>query len=121
MAKIIIVEDNPMIAEIYLKKFSNSGFEVFPATTAEQALSIAKIEKIDVLMTDLIMPKMDGFQLIEELRNGKYDPAMKIIVASNLSQKEDRDKAIQLGADGFVAKSEFSPSELVVEIKKFLS
>lgn len=72
-------------------------------------------------MTDLIMPKMDGFQLISELRNGKYDSDMKIIVASNLSQKDDRDKAIRLGANGFVAKSEFSPSELVAEIKKLIS
>ena len=120
MTKIIIVEDDPMIAEIYFKKFSNSGFEVFPATTAEQALGIAKVEKIDVVMTDLIMPKMDGFQLISELRNGRYDPDIKIIVTSNLSQKDDRDKAVHLGADGFVAKSDFSPSELVAEIQRLL-
>jgi len=120
MIKIIIVEDDPMIAEIYLKKFSNSGFEVFPATTAEQALNIVRMEEIEVVMTDLIMPKMDGFQLIQQLRNGDYDSNLKIIVTSNLSQKEDRDKAIQLGANGFVAKSEFSPSELVVEIQRLI-
>lgn len=120
MTRIIIVEDNPMIAEIYFKKFSASGFEVFPASTAEQAIGIAKAEKIDVVMTDLIMPQMDGFQLIGELRNGKYDPDMKIIVASNLSQGEDREKAMAMGADGFVVKSEFNPSELVAEIQRMI-
>ena len=120
MTRIIILEDDPMIAEIYFKKFSNSGFEVFPAKTAEEALGIIKREKVEVIMTDLIMPKMDGFQLIEELRNGRYDQDIKIIVTSNLSQKEDRDKAIQLGANGFVAKSDFSPSELVAEIQRLV-
>jgi DNA-binding response OmpR family regulator len=121
MSKIIIVEDDQMISEIYCKKFSSSGFEVFAATTAEQALAIAGKEKADVVMTDLIMPKMDGFQLIEKLRGGEYDANIKIIVTSNLSQKEDRDKAIKLGADGFVTKSEFSPSELVAEIQRLLN
>lgn len=121
MAKIIIVEDDPMISEIYQKKFSDSGFEVFQATSGEQALAIAKTEKVDVVMTDLIMPKMDGFQVIENLRNGEYDPNIKVIVTSNLSQKEDRDKAMQLGANGFVAKSDYSPSDLVKEIQRLLN
>jgi len=121
MIKIIIVEDDPMISEIYQKKFLDSGFEVFMATTGEQALNIAKEEKIDVVMTDLIMPKMDGLGVIENLRNGEYDPNIRIIVTSNLSQREDREKALQLGANGFVAKSDYSPSDLVKEIQRLLN
>jgi len=121
MVKIIIVEDDSMISEIYHKKFSDSGFEVFAVTTGEQALNVARTKKVDVVMTDLIMPKMDGFQVIENLRNGEFDPNIKIIVTSNLSQKEDRDKAINLGANGFVAKSEYSPSDLVKEIQRLTS
>ncbi|MDO8241243.1 MAG: response regulator [Candidatus Moranbacteria bacterium] len=120
MTKIIIVEDDPMISEIYNKKFTDSGFEVFAVTNGEQALNVARTEKVDVVMTDLIMPKMDGFQVIESLRNGEFDPNIRIIVTSNLSQKEDRDKAIALGANGFVAKSEHSPSELVKEIQRLM-
>jgi DNA-binding response OmpR family regulator len=120
MSKLILVEDDPMIAEIYQKKFSDAGFEVFLAESGEQALNIAKKETIDVVMTDLIMPKMDGFEVIKNLRSGDYDSNIKIIVSSNLSQKEDRDKALQLGANGFVAKSDFSPSELVAEVKRLL-
>lgn len=119
MIKIIIVEDDQMISDIYNKKFSDSGFEVYSALSGEQALEVAKKEKVDIVMTDLIMPKMDGFQLIERLRSGEFDSKIKIIVTSNLSQKEDRDKAINLGANGFVAKSDYSPSELVNEIKRF--
>lgn len=120
MAKIIIVEDDPMIAEIYQKKFSEAGFEVFIANSGDQALGLAKTEKADVLMTDLIMPKMDGFQLIEKLRGGEYDLNIRIIVTSNLSQKEDQEKAIKLGANGFLAKSDFTPSNLVKEVERLL-
>ncbi|MFA6974067.1 MAG: response regulator [Parcubacteria group bacterium] len=120
MPKIILVEDDPMISEIYQKKFSDSGFEVFSAESGEQALNIARKEQIDVVISDLMMPKMDGFEVIRNLRGGEYDAKIKIIISSNLSQKEDRDKAMQLGANGFIAKSEFSPTELVQEVKRIL-
>jgi two-component system, cell cycle response regulator len=121
MSNIIIVEDDPMIAEIYQKKFADSGFEVFLAESGEQALNIAKKEKIDVVLSDLIMPKMDGFEVIKQLRSGAYDPNIRIIISSNLSQKEDRDKAMRLGANGFVVKSDFNPSDLVAEVRRLLN
>lgn len=121
MTKIIIVEDDPMIAEIYTKKFSESGFEVFLATTGEQALALAKRGDIGVIMTDLIMPQMDGFQLVEALRNGEYNPQLKIIVASNLSQREDRERIMQLGANDFIAKMDFTPSQLIKEMQRLIN
>jgi DNA-binding response OmpR family regulator len=121
MVKIVIVEDDQMISDIYNKKFSDSDFEVYSVSSGDQALEVAKREKVDIIMTDLIMPKMDGFQLIERLRSGEFDSKIKIIVTSNLSQKEDRDKAINLGANGFVAKSDYNPSELVSEVKRLAS
>lgn len=120
MTSILIVEDDPMISDIYQRKFSDVGFEIFVAETGEQALAIAGKEKLDVVLCDLIMPKMDGFGVIKALRSGDYDPNIKIIISSNISEKEDRDKALSLGADGFVVKSEFTPSELVSEINSFL-
>lgn len=120
MIKIIIVEDDPMISEIYQRKFSECGFEVFAAMNAEYALDLARTEDIDVIMTDLIMPKMDGFQLIEAIRKEGYDKNIKIIVTSNLSERADQEKAMRLGANGFVAKSEYSPSQLVNEIQRLM-
>jgi DNA-binding response OmpR family regulator len=120
MSKIIIVEDDPMISEIYQKKFSDSGFEVLTADSGDKVLELAKTENVDAILTDLIMPKMDGFEVIKNLRGGNYDPEIKIIVFSNLSQREDREKSIKLGADGFITKSEYSPSDLVKEIKRLL-
>jgi DNA-binding response OmpR family regulator len=118
MTKIVIVEDDSMIAEIYKRKFSESGFEVLMAVSGEEVLNLAKKEKIDIILLDLIMPKMDGFAVTKNLRSGNYDPNIKIIIFSNLNQKEDKEKAMNLGASGFIAKSSYNPSELVAEVKR---
>lgn len=118
MRKIVIVEDDPMIAEIYQKKFLDSGFDVSVADKGEKLLEMLKKETADVILLDLVMPGMDGFEVIENLRKGNYDRNIKIIVFSNLSQKEDKDKARELGADGFIVKSDYTPSDLVKEVER---
>jgi DNA-binding response OmpR family regulator len=121
MPNIIIVEDDPMISEIYQKKFTDAGFQVETAESGEQVLAMAKKGKVDVILSDLMMPKINGFDVVKALRGGGYDEHIKIIIFSNLSQKEDREKAFKLGADGFITKSEFTPSALVEEVKRLLS
>jgi len=121
MQKMLIAEDDQMLQDIYKMKFSNSGFEVFVAENGKVALEIAKKEKIDIVLTDSIMPEMDGVELIRNLRGGEYDPSMKIIMLSNLSQKEDRDNVMQLGATGFIAKTDFTPAQLVIEVNKIIA
>lgn len=121
MQKMIIAEDDPMLQEIYQMTFSGADYEVFMAENGKKALEIAKKEKIDIVLTDSIMPEMDGFELIEVLRGGEYDKNMKVIMLSNLSQPEDRNKAIRLGATGFIAKSDFDPDQLLKEVKKIVN
>lgn len=118
MARIIIVEDDPMISEIYNRKFSESGFEVLLAGSGKQALETIRSEKIDIVLSDLIMPEMDGFELIKTLRGGEYDAKIKIIILSNLV--DSREKVLELGANGFLAKSAFTPTEMVNEVKTML-
>lgn len=109
-----------MISEIYQKKFTEAGFEVASATNGEQVLTMAKQDVPDVILLDLMMPKMSGFEVIESIRKGKYSPDIKIIVSSNLSQNEDRERALEMGANGFVSKSEFTPGQLVKEVARLL-
>jgi len=118
MATILIAEDDQMIADIYEKKFSESGFKVVCVDSGSDVLNSIKKEKIDIILLDLMMPKMNGFEVIEKIRKSGYDPNIKIIVFSNLSQKEDREKAMNLGANGFITKAEYKPSELVQEVKR---
>lgn len=119
--KIIIAEDDPMISAIYQKKFSESGFQVFAVDSGDQVLALAKKEKVDVVLLDLILPKMNGFEVIEKIRGQEFDPGIKIIVFSNLSQKEDREKAQKMGANGFVSKADYTPSNLVAEVGRLLN
>lgn len=121
MAKIIIVEDEPMISEIYQKKFSESGYEIIAADSGEQALNLINKDKVDLILLDLIMPKMDGFEVIKNIRAGSYNKDVKIIVFSNLSQKENQEKAMKLGANGFIVKSDYTPSALVKEVTRILN
>jgi DNA-binding response OmpR family regulator len=121
MSKIIIVEDDPMISEIYQKKFSQSVFTVLSADSGEQVIGLVQKEKADVILLDLILPRMSGFEVIKELKSGKYDGSVKIIVSSNLNQEEDQRKARELGADGFIIKSKYTPSGLVKEVERLIN
>jgi DNA-binding response OmpR family regulator len=121
MPKILFVEDDPFIAEIYKKKFETSGFDVLNVVTGKAVLKEAREQKFDLVLLDLVIPELSGTEVLRELRhNDAYDPDLKIVVFSNLSSPEDRDECLKLGANGFISKTEFSPSEVVVEVNRFL-
>lgn len=122
MTKILLVEDDPMISEVYQRKFVSAGFEVRIATTGKAVLDIAHIEPVDLVLLDIVLPELNGIEVLEALRNPKngYDPNLKILMFSNLNDSTDRDRALELGANGFLSKTEFSPSQLVEEVVQFL-
>lgn len=121
MTKILLVEDDPFIAEIYKKKLGTSGFEVVNALSGRGALKEIQEQKFDLVLLDLVLPEMSGLEVLRELRHNKeYDPGVKVVVFSNLSSTEDREQALSLGANGFISKTEFSPSQVVSEIERLL-
>jgi DNA-binding response OmpR family regulator len=121
MPKILLVEDDPMISEVYMTKFRTSGIEADLAETGKAVLQKAKENAYDLILLDIVLPEMNGMEVLEELRTKpEYDKNLKIVMFSNLSEKSDRDRAIQLGANGFVPKTEFAPSQLVSEVARFL-
>jgi CheY-like chemotaxis protein len=120
MAKILLVEDDPFIAEIYKKKLESSGFEIVNATSGRAVLKELKEQNFDLILLDLVLPEMSGTEVLREIRQNKeYDQSLKVVVFSNLSSPEDREQVLGLGADGFISKTEFSPSEVVAEIERF--
>ncbi len=121
MAKILLVEDDPFISEIYTKKFETSGFEVMPALTGKEALKKAREGGADIVMLDMVIPELSGMEVLRELRTNKeYDPALKVVIFSNLSGPQERQDALAAGANGFISKTEFTPSEVVNEVKRYL-
>lgn len=122
MPKILFVEDDPFIAEIYKKKFENSGFEVLNVTSGRTVLKEAKEQKFDLILLDLVIPELSGTEVLRALRTDPgYPEDLKVVVFSNLSSSEDREECLKLGADGFISKTEFSPSEVVAEVNRFLN
>lgn len=122
MPKILFVEDDPFIAEIYKKKFEDSGFEVFNVTSGRAVLKEVKEQKFDLILLDLVIPELSGIEVLRVLQTEPgYPEDLKIVVFSNLSSIEDREECLKLGADGFISKTEFSPSEVVGEVKRFLN
>jgi DNA-binding response OmpR family regulator len=121
MPRILLVEDDPMISEIYERKFSSAGFEVVTAMSGKEVLQKALQQSFDLVLLDMVLPEMSGMEVLAELRkNGAYDPNLKVIIFSNLSEQEDRKKALDLGANGFIPKTEYTPSRLVEEVQRFL-
>lgn len=122
MARILLVEDDSMVAEIYMRKFSSAGFEVDNAKTGKEVLQMVKSAQYDLVLLDMVLPEMGGLEVLKELRNNpEYDPGLKVVIFSNLSQMEVQTEVLENGADGFISKSQYTPSDLVIEVKRLIS
>jgi len=122
MAKIMLVEDDLMIAEIYVKKFESAGFEVVNAVTGKEVLKYALEADFDLILLDMVLPEMSGMDVLKELRsNTAYSKDLKIIILSNLDKSENEREAKKYGANDYIGKTQYGPSELVEEIRRRLN
>ena len=119
---VLIIDDDKFLLDMYATKFEQSGFEV------ETALGAADgIEKLkgglapDIIITDVLMPALDGFAFIEKVKEEKLAPASKIIILSNKGEKADVDKGMSLGAAGYIVKASAIPSEVVKRVDEIVS
>lgn len=119
MPNIILVEDDQMIREIYEKKLNTGGFNTTVVSSGREFLSKVKEDKYDLALLDMVLPEMSGIEILQELKKeGNYNPGMKVFIFSNLLSQDDFKKAMDSGADGYIPKNEFNPSELVEELKR---
>jgi DNA-binding response OmpR family regulator len=116
--KLLLAEDERSIARALKLKLELSGFAVEIVTNGEDALNILKKQKIDLLLLDIMMPKIDGFSVMEEMKKRK--DKTPIIVLSNLSQVDDIKRAKDLGAIDFFVKSNTPLAEIISKINNFL-
>lgn len=117
--KILIIEDNIDILEMYQMKFGSEGFEVFTATDGEKGILAAVEHKPEAILLDILMPNMDGFQVLKAIKENTGLQS-KIIVLSNLGQQSDIEKARDLGATEYLVKSNFQPAEVVTKVRDML-
>jgi len=114
--KILVAEDEKPMAKALVMKLNHAGFEAKAAFNGEEALAEMAKEDYDLLLLDMIMPRMDGFTVLEKLK--EKGTKTKIVVTSNLGQTEDFEKAKTLGASDYFVKSDTSLSEIVDYVKK---
>ena len=119
--KILIIDDDEFLLDMYAVKFNEEGFEVDVARGGKEALDKIK-EGVypEVVLLDVVMPGMDGFELLGAIRKESLIPASKIIILSNLGQKEHLDKGKSLGVADYIVKAYFTPSEVVKKVNEVL-
>lgn len=120
MHKILIVEDDTFISKMYEAKLNNLGYQAKIAENGQDGLQIVKEWLPDLVLLDLILPLLDGFEVLKELKADINFKNIPIIILSNLDQKENIEKGIALGADDYIIKAQFTPSEVVEKIEKCL-
>ncbi len=118
--KVLIIEDDRFLSKIYASKLSKEGIEADFALDGEEGIEKAKAEKPKLILLDLIMPKMDGFAVLEAMAADAKLKAIPVIVLSNLGQDEDVERAKKLGAKDFLVKSDSSIQSVVEKIKTYL-
>ncbi len=116
--RILLVEDDQFLIDIYQKKLKSSGFEVEVADTGHKAISKAKDFKPDLIVLDVVLPGMEGWEVLKQLKANPETKNIKAIFMSNLSQREEIEKGLKAGALKYLIKSQYTPSEVVSEIKK---
>lgn len=119
-ANILLVETDAFLADIYEKNLVMEGFRVTKAPSAERALALVKTKKFDLIVSAAVLPKMNGFELLETLKKDRETAFIPVLMLSKLGTKEDVDRSLGLGAVGYIIKAHFQPSEIVDKIKKIL-
>ena len=118
--KILVIEDESFLASLMLEILKRENFDVDLASDAEGGLEKLKKESFDIILLDLILPGMHGFQLLEKLKKEEKTKRIPVIIISNLGSQEEIQKGLQLGADAYLIKAHILPADLVNKIKEIL-
>lgn len=118
--KILVVEDDKFLRELLVKKLENEGYESFVAVDGSEALGKIKEATPHLVLLDLILPGIDGFEVLKKIREDQTTTKLPVIILSNLGQKEEIEKGFALGADDYLIKAHFTPGEIIEKIKKVI-
>jgi len=116
--KILMVEDEEIMIDLLQRKIAQEGYEIKVARNGEEGLAVMKEEKPDLVLLDIIMPKMGGFEVMEKMQGDKDLKKIPVIVISNSGQPVEIDRAQKMGAKDWLIKTEFDPQEVIEKIKK---
>ena len=118
--KILLVEDDTALASVYRSRLELEGFDVCEANNGEDALSLAVSEHPDLILLDVMMPKISGFDVLDILRNTSETTNIRVIMLTALSQPKDKERAEQLGVDDYLVKSQVVIGDVVERVRYHL-
>lgn len=117
---VVIVEDEKMLADMYATKFTMEGFKAHKANDGASGFAMVKDKKPDIVLLDIIMPKVDGFGVLKMLKEDEKLKDIPVILLTNLGQDDDIKKGKQLGAADYFVKANHTPSEVVQKVRQVL-
>jgi twitching motility two-component system response regulator PilH len=121
MAKLLVVEDDPLMSRMYQKIFAFEGYEVESAGDGEEGLEKARSVKPTIILMDIMMPKMNGLQALDKLKADPETKAIPVIMLTNLAGQQDAEAALSKGAIKYIIKSEYEPKQVVSMVKEILA
>jgi len=119
--KILLVEDDSFLLGMYATKFEMDGFKVIMAEDGEKAIRAALKELPNIILLDIILPKLSGFEVLKQLKQEPATANIPVILLTNLSQRSEIEQGLKMGAEDYLIKAHFMPSEVVEKIKKILN
>ncbi len=119
-SRIVWIEDDNFLGSLISKKLSSEGYEVAYVNTGEDAMAKIKEQKPALVLADIMLPGIDGFEVLKQIKEDDNLKDVPVILFSNLSQEEDINKGLELGAESFLVKSNVVPDQIVSKIKELL-
>jgi len=120
MNKVAIIEDDQVIAQMYRIKFENEGFQVETAENGQLGLELTEKMRPDIVLLDLMMPVMNGEEMLNKLRSSDWGKDTKVIILTNMGEQEVPDGIRELGVDAFILKADMTPRQVTELVKKEL-
>lgn len=118
--KILIIEDDNFLRDLISRKLIKEGFDVIEALDGEEGIRKVKEKKPDLILLDLILPTLDGFEVLSKIKKDTEIKELPVLILSNLGQKDEIERGLQLGAVDYLVKANFTPSEIVGKVKEIL-
>jgi two-component system alkaline phosphatase synthesis response regulator PhoP len=120
LKRVLVVDDEESIRDIYQREFTTSGFSVDAAVDGEEGLLKAGEDKPDIILLDVMLPKMNGIEVLKALKQNELTRNIPVLLLTNLGEETIIKEGFSLGADGYLLKVSYTPAQVVEECRKFL-
>lgn len=118
--KILLIEDDLFLSDIYKTKFEQVGYIIQVAENGAEGVKKARASQPDLILLDIVLPKMNGIEVLDQLKSAEGTKSIPVVFLTNLGSDEDIKEGLKKGAAGYLVKSQFTPSEVVAEVEKIL-